>query len=159
DGVSPGAGLLEGTNGGLYGTTPNGGTGYCQGSSGQVGCGTIFSMSKDGSSYRILHTFNRSGDGLEPGAGLPQGNDVVLYGTTYAGGTNDGGTVFALKPDGSGYTNLHTFGSIAADGRSPGAALIQGSDGALYGNTSSGGSNFSGTIFRLNRDGSGYRIL
>ena len=45
------------------------------------------------------------------------------------------------------------------DGQSPGAALVQGADGAFYGTTLGGGTNSQGTVFKLNGDGTGYRIL
>ena len=160
DGVSPQAGLIEGRDGSLYGTTANGGTGGCQGTSGQFGCGTVFGLNRDGSGHRILHLFGSSSDeGQAPDAGLLQGSDGALYGTTVSGGSNDDGTVFKLAPSGSGYTVLHHFTANGGDGAGPQAELIQGSDGALYGTTSGGGSNYSGTVFKLNTDGSGHVTL
>src|ERR1043166_7739257 len=52
-------------------------------------------------------------------------------------------------------TSPPTAGWVAG----PQAELIQGSDGALYGTTSGGGSNYSGTVFKLNTDGSGHVTL
>lgn len=160
DGVNPQGGLVEGRDGSLYGTTPNGGIGGCQGASGQPGCGTVFRVNKDGSGYSILHLFNSGrDDGQQPAAGILQGSDGALYGTTSFGGSNNVGTVFKLNPDGSGYTFLHSFSTSGGDGNRPQAGVIQGSDGALYGTTSSGGSNFSGTVFKLNNDVLGYTVL
>jgi len=42
-----------------------------------------------------LHSFSGA-DGTNPWAGLVQGRDGNLYGTTYGGGTDGGGTVFRL---------------------------------------------------------------
>ena len=75
--------------------------------------------------------------------------------------------MFKLNKDGSGYELLHSFNDNFAEGIGPGA-LVEGSDGALYGTTSSGGgyTNYhsfyeygGGTVFKLNKDGSGYSVL
>jgi len=149
-GQKPYAGLVSGMDGALYGTTLGGGTN---------GAGTVFKVNKDGSGYATLHSFLTNGvDGKSPGA-LLQGSDGALYGMTSIGGTNNNaGTVYKLKPDGSGYQLLHVFGS-GADGQNPSAGLIEGRDGGLYGTAFFGGSNIVGTVFRLNKDGSGYRAL
>ena len=99
-----------------------------------------------------------------------EGNEGALYGTTGGGGayTNQYGfgfgTVFKLNKDGSGYSVLYSFGGLNGDGSGPGG-LIEGSDGALYGTTSGGGAYTNqygdglGTVFKLDKDGSGYSIL
>jgi uncharacterized repeat protein (TIGR03803 family) len=81
----------------------------------------------------------------------------MLYGTTEAGGGDGEGTVYKLNKDGSGYSVLHHFG-LGSDGIEPMSALLEGSDGALYGTTimAVGG---AGAVFKLNKDGSGYTIL
>ena len=48
-------------------------------------------------------------DGEIPDAGLTDGRDGFLYGTTLGGGPNGGGVVYRLRPDGSGYQVLHAF--------------------------------------------------
>jgi len=64
--------------------------------------------------------------------------------------------LIACFAHGQTFTNLHTFGS-ANDGRMPGAIII--SDGVIYGATISGGTNGTGSIFRMNVDGSSYSNL
>jgi uncharacterized repeat protein (TIGR03803 family) len=74
-----------------------------------------------------------------------------LYGSTYNDPTNGYyGTLFQLKTDGT-FTKLYDFNGT--DGAAPLAALVAGPDGALYGSTSKGGSNFGGSAF------SGYGTL
>src|SRR5205814_255478 len=92
---------------------------------------------------------------------LLQGRDGLLYGTTFFGGINDGGTIFKINTNGSGYLVLFKFSGLAGDAINPDAALIQGSDSALYGTTSSGGTNNVGTIFKLSTNGSpsSYAVL
>jgi uncharacterized repeat protein (TIGR03803 family) len=61
--------------------------------------------------------------------------------------------------DGGDYRVLHSFPTVPTDGRMPRSALVEGADGALYGTTQNGGPGDNGTIFRLNKDGSDYRVL
>jgi uncharacterized repeat protein (TIGR03803 family) len=155
DGSSPFAGVIEGSVASLYGTTSYGGANDY---------GTVFKVNKDGSGYEVLHNFGfgkGTGDGGGPNARLLEGRDGSLYGTTVGGGTNGSGTVFKLSKDGSNYAVLYNFGSRIDDGSFPQSELIQGSDGALYGTTGSGGetNQHGGTVFKLNTDGSGYQIL
>ena len=147
DGQSPGASLiLVGTNV-LCGTTSAGGGNNF---------GTVFAINTDGLGYTNLHEFGATGDGRTPQASLIL-VDSTLYGTATVGGSNNFGTVFAINTDGSGYTNLHQFGSTG-DGQTPEAALtLVGS--MLYGTTYGGGTNGKGTVFAMNTDGSGYTNL
>jgi len=150
-GAVPFAPLIQASDGALYGTTEGGGN---------RGQGTVFRLNPDGSGYTELKSFSgASGDGGSPKAALVQGGDGALYGTTAYGGSAGCGTVFKLNPDGSGYTVLKSFTGTAGDGSAPMAALLQGSDGALYGTTADGGSAGYGTVFKLNLDGSGYAVL
>jgi uncharacterized repeat protein (TIGR03803 family) len=144
-------GLLAGSDGVLYGTTTSGGINSA---------GTVFKVNPDGTGYTLLHAFTTNGvDGQQPEAGLVLGQDGMLYGTTAGGGSNQLGTVFKLAPDGSSYAVIHTFGGYPNDGDSPEAKLLVGADGALYGTTHSGGTNNTGTVFKLNTSGHGYSIL
>jgi uncharacterized repeat protein (TIGR03803 family) len=85
------------------------------------------------------------------------GRDGFLYGTTPSGGAQNGGSVFKIGTNGTGFILLYSFSG--ADGTSPQAPLIQGIDGSLYGTTSSGGTNSAGTIFRLSTDGTDFTVL
>ncbi|HVU26033.1 MAG TPA: choice-of-anchor tandem repeat GloVer-containing protein [Opitutus sp.] len=149
DGANPFAGLVQGADGRLYGTTYAGGT---------AGNGTAYAVATDGTGYTILHSFVSASDGAQPSPTLVQGDDGRLYGTTRSGGANGDGTVFAVEADGTGFVVLHDFTS-ASDGAPPYAGLIQGIDGRLYGTTNSGGSNGFGTVFALATDGTGFVVL
>ncbi|HEY5912250.1 MAG TPA: choice-of-anchor tandem repeat GloVer-containing protein [Verrucomicrobiae bacterium] len=143
--------LLLANNGMLYGACSSGGV---------SNLGAIFRLNQDGSSYSILKSFTGdNGDGATPVAGLVQTTNGAFYGTTYAGGTSNLGTVFTISRDGLDYSVLRSFTGGATDGANPRASLIQGIDGVLYGTTMRGGSQNQGTIFKLNSDGSGYQVI
>jgi uncharacterized repeat protein (TIGR03803 family) len=92
-GSYPVGGVILGTDGILYGTTRAGGTGI---GCGGYGCGTIFRITPNGG-LTTLYNFNLTADGEFPSAPLAQGTDGKFYGTTYAGGADNGGTVFSLS--------------------------------------------------------------
>lgn len=147
DGFLPYATVVETTDGVLYGTTRVGGA---------FGDGIVFKLQKDGSGFATLHDFN-GGDGAEPQASLLEASNGVLYGVATIGGIYRCGVVFRLKPDGTGFRTLHQFSG--GDGCFPRAALIEASDGALYGTTSSHGLLGYGTIFRISRSGAAFQSL
>lgn len=138
--------LIQAADTALYGTTSiGGGSSHCPG-----GCGTIFKMSVNGD-FEVVHAFDGS-DGCSPNSGLIQAFDGNFYGTTGCG-ANSAGTVFRLSGDGKTLTTIYTFCSQpnCRDGGDPNA-LIQGSDGNLYG-TTGGGYGAYGTLYRLTPDG------
>jgi uncharacterized repeat protein (TIGR03803 family) len=142
-------GLIQGQDGGLYVTTYQGGPGF-------VPQGSVFRLNPDGSSYAQLYAFNYTTNGILPNAGVIQGRDGMLYGTTIYGGAYGVGIVFKINTNGLGYADIHDFytTNTSAPGSSgwyPVTPLMQGSDGALYGTTSVGGSNGVGAVFKLNR--------
>ena len=150
DGQGPHA-LALGRDGVLYGATQYGGS---------SNLGTVFRINRDGSGHTILRSFGSDmTDGQSPAAGLIHGSDGALYGTTYWGGSSNYGTVFKLNTDGSGYAILRTFTGSGGDECRPQSALVEGGDGLLYGVTYSGGMNSAGTLFKLDKDGSGYGLV
>ena len=137
------AGLVQGKNGRLYGTTYYGGANND---------GEVFQITTAGK-LKPLHSFCSTGDcadGEYSYAVLVQGADGNFYGTTYLGGSNDDGTVFKMSPKGA-LTTLHSFGGT--DGSQPLAGLAEGSDGDFYGTTNLGGSHNAGTVFKITPSG------
>jgi uncharacterized repeat protein (TIGR03803 family) len=93
DGIGP-TGVLADVNGGLYGTTQDGGGTACH-------CGTVFKVTTSGKE-QLMYSFEGSPDGASPWAGLTLFNGK-LYGTTAAGGTCSVygagcGTIFEINP-------------------------------------------------------------
>lgn len=164
EGFGPYARLIEGKDGMLYGTTHAGGAP----DDSTVGGGTIFRINKDGGGYTIIHRFPRAhDDGSEPYAELLEGSDGFLYGTTRNGGNRSGppegrGTLFRIGKDGAGHTVLHRFAGGGDDGQWPETALIEGTDGALYGTTGYGGfagSGGRGVAFKIDKNGGAFTVL
>ncbi len=154
DGQYPYAGLVQGTDGNFYGTTPEGGGGaYHLG-------GTVFKVTPSGTLTTLYNFCSLPGcaDGDSAHAALVQATDGNFYGTTGGGGAycipNSGcGTVFKITPSGS-LTTLHSFDG--SDGKGTSAGLVQATDGNLYGTTAYGanpactaGLGGCGTVFRL----------
>jgi len=122
--------------------------------------------------YSNLYAFTAYGGSVPPAnsdGAFPYSVPVllsnVLYGTTWEGGTNGEGTIFAVKTDGTGFTNLHIFSALStypvgtnADGAQPYDSLLLSSN-ILYGTAFAGGTNGWGTVFRINTDGSGFTVL
>ena len=120
--------------------------------------------------FAVLYTFKglKSGDGRGPNGGLIADRAGNLYGTTSGGGkflcSGSGmggcGTIFELSPPGSlgaPWTEraLYSFkgGLKYGDGQDPNGRLLADGAGNLYGTTSTGGSSFGGTVFKLAADG------
>ena len=149
----------------FYGTTTQGGTN---------GRGVVFRIAFDGTGFQVLHQFSATTTdtttglleneaGATPIGGLVDGGDGYFYGTTAQGGTDGNGVLFAMPPDGSTFTVLHSF--TGAGGARPVAELMVASSGKLYGVTSNGGVNAEGattalgTIFSIDRAGTNFARL
>ena len=158
DGDGP-AGKLAISRNGLYGTTSRGGI-----VTALEALGTVFEAmppAEPGGAWTeaVLHTFTNDGDGDSPVGGVVIGENGVLYGSTYYGGTSNYGTVFGLTPpaaQGGVWTEavLHNF-TGGGDGRYPAGGVVIGKHGELYGTTFQGGSSTAcsgygcGIVFQL----------
>jgi uncharacterized repeat protein (TIGR03803 family) len=146
DGYYPEAGLVQATNGDLYGTTSGFPYGY----------GTVFKITPGGT-LTTLYSFcsqTNCTDGDGPDAGLVQAANGNFYGTTQGGGANNGGTVFKITSGGT-LTTVYRFCSQSGctDGGEPYAGLVQAANGDLYGTTYGGGANDRGTVFKITPSG------
>jgi uncharacterized repeat protein (TIGR03803 family) len=142
DGAGP-YGLIQATDGNLYGETNSGG---------MDDSGTIFRVSPTGE-FKVLHYFCSQASCLGSDAptpsGLIQGIDGNLYGTTRFGGPHNGGALYRLTLAGE-YTVIYNFCSLSNCLDGGGAnQILQDSKGNFFGTTVGGGSKGYGTVFEL----------
>lgn len=88
DGASPAAALVLGRDGNFYGTTFSGG---------RYNRGTIFEITPAGRFTSLFSFAAGGGGGISPSSALVEGPDGRFYGSTQAGGANNGGTVYAFS--------------------------------------------------------------
>jgi uncharacterized repeat protein (TIGR03803 family) len=140
--IGPASALFRGVDGGLYGAV-----------------GDYVVELKRNHSLRIIYYFKERSGGIYP-SGLVADAAGNLYGTTFEGGDTrclgglGCGTAFELSPSHGSYAmqTLHVFEG-GTDGIGP-SSLTLGANGALYGETLSGGDYVNcsfgcGTVFRL----------
>ncbi|WP_409977873.1 beta strand repeat-containing protein, partial [Bradyrhizobium sp. SZCCHNS2005] len=152
DGSSLQNSLLMDAAGNLFGTTETGGA---------YGKGTIFEITKTANGYSstpvVLASFDGT-NGNRPPDNLIMDASGNLFGMTYSGGANGGGTVFELVKTGSTYsstpTTLISFDSTS--GTNPAGSLSVDAAGNLYGTTTHGGANNAGTVFEIAKTANGY---
>jgi len=148
-GSTPNAGLVQGIDGDFYGTTVDGGNGGgCLFPN--IGCRTLFKITLGGTLTTHYSFCSQSGcpDGGYPYAALVQATNGDFYGTTVTGCNAGEGisTIFKITPHGT-LTTLYSFG----DGESPtsqSGALVQATNGGLYGTTAG-----PGTVFKVTANG------
>ena len=144
DGANPYVGLVQGTDGYLYGTTIDGGVN---------GGGNVFKMARSGKLTPLYDFCSQDNctDGQYPVTVLLEGADGNFYGTTQSGGTNGGaGTVFKITPSGT-LTTLYSF--AGPDGAGPYGTLVLATNGNFYGTTNGGGAVNAGTVFTMTPSG------
>ncbi len=95
DGASPN-GLVQATNGNLYGTASEGGA---------SDHGTVFEITPEGA---LVTLYSFGGANGFPNAGLMQASDGNFYGTTLGGGAHNDGTIFKITSAGV-LTTLHSL--------------------------------------------------
>jgi uncharacterized repeat protein (TIGR03803 family) len=141
DGVYPYAGLIEDSQGNLYGTTAYGGA---------YGYGTVFKVA--GGAETVIYSFTGETDGSEPYSPLLLDGAGNIYGATYSGGASGFGTVFKLDAS-ENETVVYSFAGGTTDGCHPTGSLLLDSSGNLYGTTESCGAHNFGTVFEINSSG------
>jgi uncharacterized repeat protein (TIGR03803 family) len=155
DGMNPSDGLAFDHAGNLFGATYYGGVGV-NGNS----FGTVYELSPSGGTwtYSVIFSFDDAQVANSPFSNLVFDQAGNLYGVSngFISSADCGGpcgNVFQLRPPavtGGAWTGraLHAFNGHLTDGYRPnGVILIPG--GTLYGTTNSGGTNHTGTFFKL----------
>jgi uncharacterized repeat protein (TIGR03803 family) len=156
DGGAPDGGLVIDGLGNLYGTAAAGGL-YSQ--------GVAFELTANSGQWaeRVLYSFLGVSTGYDPSGPLVLDLAGNLYGTTAAGSTAGGGSVFRLKRSAGGewkerilYGFCSTGFPLCKDGLHPYAGVVFDGAGDLYGTTSQGGGSrcgetTCGIVFKLTK--------
>jgi hypothetical protein len=153
DGAAPAGSLVMDSSGNLFGTTNAGG--------GPSFAGTVFEIANSASGYAstvtTLYSFTRGTDGGYPSGALAIDGMGDLFGTT-----SSSSAVFEIANTPSGYAStsitLADF-SGPTDGSGPDGGVIIHGNGDLFGTTSGGGTDGSGTVFEIVNGPSGYGSL
>lgn len=131
----------------LYGLSAYGGSNLA---------GMIYKIKNDGTEFTTLFSFELVDTGNSPNGALIS-DGMYLYGMTVGGGSDNLGTVFKIKPDGTDFVKLMDMVDDPNGARGYGSLTYDGT--YLYGMTNSGGEDNRGTIFKILTDGTGYQKL
>jgi uncharacterized repeat protein (TIGR03803 family) len=148
DAGNPVAGVSIDAAGNLYGTSSFGGA-YAN--------GAVYKLSRSGSSWTetVIYSFQGASDGAAPVGGVIPDQAGNLYGTTFFGGDNGGGTVYELSPS-SGSWTLTTLYSFSGFSAGPYNDLTFDANGNLYGATEGDGAFSKGSVFKLTHGDGGW---
>jgi uncharacterized repeat protein (TIGR03803 family) len=141
DGATPSSGLIQASDGKLYGVTAAGGP---------TGGGTIYSITTGGT-FSLLYSFEDSSTtGYNPGSPLKQNTNGTFYGTTYNGGLSSScncGVIYSFS------AGLNAFASLLSTSGAEGAKI--GILGQGFGSSTK--VSFGGTLaVAVTRSGSTY---
>lgn len=140
DGTNPPAGVTLDAHGNLFGTTSLGGAN---------GGGVVYELSHSSTGWTqtVLYTFQGQSDGQNPVGGVVVDEAGNLYGTTFDGGINGGGTVYELSPSAGGRTFTVLYSFVGGYGGPYNKLTL--ANGSIYGFTNAEGANGLGSIFKL----------
>lgn len=142
DGVEPQSGILFNSDGGLSGTTVEGGA---------QGKGTVYELTASLSGWVISRQHDIANEGSSPYAGLIQDQLGNVYGATLSGGPGNGGTIFQLATSGGQWSSsiIGTFSPLGGQGLGAFSSLTMDASGSLYGTTETDGAQGYGSVFKL----------
>ena len=154
NGASPSAGLTAAGHGLYYGTTLYGG---------EYGQGAIYAFDSanpnPATSISLKGSFTGNTNGAIPFAGLTAADHGLYYGTTYRGGANDQGAIYAFdSANPNPATSISLKGSFkdSTNGAFPSAALTAAGNGLYYGTTENGGEYGQGAIYAFDANSNSY---
>ncbi len=150
DGMAPVSPLVLDAQNNLYGIFSINAT---SSSGGTTGHRSVLKITPAGV-QSLLYTFapGKTAD-LAP-ARIIMGTNNTLYGSLSDGGTNSTGLVFEINLTTGVESDIYSFGPASStDGNTPVGALVLDSQNNLYGTTYTGGSNNTGTVFKITASG------
>jgi uncharacterized repeat protein (TIGR03803 family) len=111
------------------------------------------------SQFETIHWFGTNSlDGVNGWGPLALDSDGWLYGCARNGGVSNAGSIFKYHTYTRSFVPLRRF-DATNDGSQPLGGLLLASDGLLYGTCFTGGTNNSGTLFRVDKNGSNFLVL
>lgn len=138
----PNPAILLATDGNFYATSENGGP---------SDIGAISKVTPEGAVSTLTPFDDPDYSYGRPSAGLVEASDGNFYGLLPSSGPDGAGAIYRVTPEGE-KTTLLTFN--IDNGAEPAGELVEGPDGALYGVTTYGGTDWeSGTVFRITTAG------
>jgi uncharacterized repeat protein (TIGR03803 family) len=142
-------GMVQGTDGNLYGSTFAGGA---------FDWGEIFRLTPSGQIGTVYSFHCEDKSCVRSAYLLATGSDGNFYGISVYGGNEDGGVFYRVTPGGK-FTVLHNFcyGTDCMGGQNPNG-LFLGFDGNFYGTTAYGGKSNQGVFFRISPKGE-FKVL
>jgi uncharacterized repeat protein (TIGR03803 family) len=142
NGKGPEYGGLTLYNNLLYGLTLYGGT---------FGFGALYSLNPLNNKDSVYADFDTNGMAYYPaGSALTHFSNGLLYGTTYAGGTYNRGTIISFDPITGLWNTVVSLDTNLGTYPIEGSLVLDPVNDLLYGMTYKGGAGDSGTIFCFN---------
>ncbi|MCD4682901.1 MAG: T9SS type A sorting domain-containing protein, partial [Bacteroidales bacterium] len=148
-GANPPGSLIEISDGMLYGMTITGGV---------EDKGILFKYDPGDETFTKLLDFYGLDFGENPYGSLVEATNGKLFGTTRSGGEMDKGILFEYDPVNGIFLKKFDF-LRSPEGSTPYGSLLQASNGKVYGLTSEGGDNHSGTIFEYDPVAKTYSVI
>ena len=150
DAVNPVAGVSLDASGDVFGTTSFGGAN---------GVGAVYQLVHSQEGYResVIYNFQGADDGQIAVGGVILDQAGNLYGTTFDGGVNGGGTVYELSPSRQGWTFTVLYSFTGGYG-GPYNNLTWDANGNLYGATNGDGAFGLGSVFKLTPGSNGWTL-
>ncbi len=141
DAVNPAAAVTLDSQGNIYGTAPAGGA---------YGNGAVYKLTRSGSTWTesVLYSFQGTTDGANPVGGIILDKAGNVYGGTFDGGVNGGGTVYELSPSGESWTFTVLYSFPGGYG-GPYNKLTFDAKGNLYGILNGESAHGFGSVFKL----------
>ena len=142
----PRGGLVDDTAGNLYGTASTGGT---------KRFGAVYRIDAVTGVESVLYSFLgvAQNDAQNPIGQLVFDSTGDLYGVASNGGSNDVGAVFRIDANSHAESLVHSFAPGPQDGALPSRSLLIDGQGDLFGTTTQGGANDTGTVYEITPDG------
>jgi uncharacterized repeat protein (TIGR03803 family) len=141
DAINPAAAVTVDAEGNLYGTAPAGGA---------YGNGAVFKLTHSSSGWNetVIYSFRGAKDGANPVGGVILDKAGNVYGGTFDGGVNGGGTVYRLSNSG-GRWKFNILYSFTGGYGGPYNKLTFDVNGNLYGILNGESANGLGSVFKL----------